>query len=427
MDETLLKQIPLFSNLPDGELGHLIKLLHPCDLEAGTILFYESEIGDRLSIILEGEVEVIKALGTSEERLLAVLSNGDFIGEMSLLYRDRQRSASARTRTRVRLLELTQADFNALLNRLPELAFAIMEEMSLRLRNTENATIRDLQAKNAQLAQAYHDLKTAQAQLIQKEKMEHELKMARRIQESILPKEIPDPPGWDLAAFWQPARSVSGDFYDFIPFPRNRMGIVIGDVTDKGVPAALVMATTRTTLRATALSMADEETISPGELLGRVNEFLCPDMPAYMFVTCLFAVLDLSSGEMFYANAGHPLPYQRTARGILDLRASGMPLGLIPGMIYDDKETSLSAGDCVLMYSDGLVEAHNPQGEMFSFNRLRDLMSCELRGDALIQYLLGKLGDFTGVGWEQEDDVTFVSVARLSATSQSSVAHLSIK
>ncbi len=412
MDELVLKQIPLFSTLPETELRDLRNLLHPCELEAGSILFYESDIGDRLSVILSGEVEVIKALGTAEERLLAVLGKGDFIGEMSLLYRDRQRSASARARTPVRLLELTQADFNNLLKRLPDLAFAIMEEMSLRLRNTEDATIRDLQAKNIQLAQAYTDLKQAQAQIIQKEKMEHELKMARRIQESILPKALPDLPGWELAAYWQPARSVSGDFYDFIPFPHDRLGIVVGDVTDKGVPAALVMATTRTTLRATALSMSVEDNISPGALLARVNEFLCPDMPTYMFVTCLFAILDLPSGKMIYANAGHPLPYQRTSQGILDLRAAGMPLGLIPGMVYDNKETTMSEGDCVLIYSDGLVEAHNPQGEMFSFNRLRDLMTCQYTGNTLIEYLLRQLGDFTGAGWEQEDDVTFVTLAR---------------
>jgi len=412
MDELLLKQIPLFSTLPDVELIHLRGLLQPCDLDAGAILFYESEIGDRLSIILSGEVEVIKALGTAEERLLSVLGRGDFIGEMSLLFHDRQRSASARARTPVKLLELLQADFDNLLKRLPRLAFAIMDEMSLRLRHSEDATIRDLQAKNVQLTQAYNELKDAQAQLIQKEKLDHELKMARRIQESILPKELPDLFGWELAAYWQPARSVSGDFYDFIPFPHERLGIVVGDVTDKGVPAALVMATTRTTLRATALSMAGEDNISPGVLLARVNEFLCPDMPRNMFVTCLFAILHLPSGKMVFANAGHPLPYQRTAQGILPLSASGMPLGLIPGMVYDDKETVLSEGDCILMYSDGLVEAHNPTGEMFSFNRLKDLMTCDYTGDALIEYLLADLSRFTGAGWEQEDDVTFVTLAR---------------
>ena len=413
MDELLLKKIPLFSTLPDTELNHLLKLLHPCDLEAGAILFYESEVGDRLSVILSGQVEVIKALGTADERLLAVLGKGDFIGDMALLFHDRQHSASARARTPVRLLELIQTDFDDLLKRLPEVAFTIIKEMSLRLRTNEDATIRDLQAKNVQLAQAYNELKDAQVQLIQKENMEHELKMAHRIQESIFPKELPEPPGWDLAAYWQPARSVSGDFYDFIPFPHGRLGVVVGDVTDKGVPAALVMATARTTLRATALSMVGEDNLSPGVLLARVNEFLCPDMPKNMFVTCLFAILDLSSGKMVYANAGHPLPYQRTSQGILDLFASGMPLGLMPDMVYDNKETTLSKGDCILMYSDGLVEAHNPQGEMFSFNRLRELMTCKYTGDTLIEYLLANLSNFTGADWQQEDDVTFVTLAYL--------------
>lgn len=417
MNEFDIQTIPLFAALPADELGLLSKTLCTRDFLPGSVLFQENEIGDRFSIILQGKVDVVKALGTADERVLAVVGPGDFIGEMSLLYRDRQRSASARARTEVRLLEMTQEDFDAMLKRQPVLAFRIMQEMSTRLRNSEDATIRDLQEKNQQLARAYRELQAAQAQLIEKEKMEHELRMARRIQERILPKEIPSLQGWQLAAYWQPARAVSGDFYDFIPFPKGKLGIVIGDVTDKGVPAALVMATTRSVLRAAAIGSASLGNISPGKILAQVNDLLCPDMPANMFVTCLLGILDPESGQLRFANAGHDLPFQRTANEVIELRARGMPLGLLPGMQYDENETSFAPGDCLLMYSDGLVEAHNPQGEMFSFPRLQADManqpgSIAPTGQELIKYLLEKLARFTGPDWEQEDDVTFVTLHR---------------
>jgi len=241
----------------------------------------------------------------------------------------------------------------------------------------------------------------------ERERIEHELQVARLIQHTLLPKALPERAGWQLAAYYQPAREVGGDFYDFIELPDEKLGIVVGDVTDKGVPAALVMATTRSVMRAAAGRLD-----SPGEVLERVNEALCPDIPENMFVTCFFAVLDPATGSLRYANAGHDLPYRRHGDEAMELRATGMPLGLLPGMKYEEKETTLEPGDSLLMYSDGLVEAHDPGGDMFSFPRLRSLVGEYASGDSeeLVDYLLTQLSQFTGPQWEQEDDITLVTI-----------------
>ena len=251
----------------------------------------------------------------------------------------------------------------------------------------------------AQLAQQQ------QAEARQRERIDQELRVARVIQQTLLPRQVPAIPGWNIVPFWQPARAVSGDFYDFILYPDGRLGIVIADVTDKGVPAALVMATTRSILRTRA-----ERLESPGKVLAEVNDLLCPDIPPKMFVTCLYAVLDPATGAFKYANAGHNLPYLRTASGMQELRASGMPLGLMPGMEYEEKEIRLAPGDTLLLSSDGLVEAHNPERAMFGFPRLKELVGGTERGGALIERLMQSLADFTGPGYEQEDDITLLVV-----------------
>jgi serine phosphatase RsbU (regulator of sigma subunit)/anti-sigma regulatory factor (Ser/Thr protein kinase) len=240
-----------------------------------------------------------------------------------------------------------------------------------------------------------------------RERFEQELEVARLIQQNFLPKELPELEGWKLAAFYRPARAVGGDFYDFIELPEGRLGLVVGDVTDKGVPAAMVMAATRSVLRASAQRLG-----SPGEVLERVNELLCPDMPPKMFVTCFYGVLDPASGRFYYANAGHNLPYARTAERVRELRARGMPLGLLPGMTYEEKEAVLAPGESVLLHSDGVVEAHNTEREMFGSPRLSELVSKRPGGTQLIDLLLAELDAFTGAGWEQEDDITLVTLQR---------------
>ena len=244
---------------------------------------------------------------------------------------------------------------------------------------------------------------------IMRQSFEQELRVARGIQQSLLPKDLPRLAGWEMAGYYQPAREVGGDFYDFLELEDGRLGLVVGDATGKGIPAALVMATTRSMLR--AVSQASD---SPGEVLRRANDPLVTDIPPNMFVTCLYAILEPESGRLRYANAGHDLPYRRHGGEAEELRARGMPLGLMPGMEYEEKEIVLSKGESVLFYSDGLVEAHDPGGEMFGFPRLRALIAAHGAGsgDKLVDFLLADLARFTGEGWEQEDDITLVTLQR---------------
>src|SRR5215212_2001176 len=262
-------------------------------------------------------------------------------------------------------------------------------------------------------AQAAPALRVAQlvreqkAEAATRQRFEQELEVARLIQQNFLPRELPDLPGWQIAAYYRPAREVGGDFYAVIPLPDGRVAFVVGDVTDKGVPAALVMSATRSVLRASAGRL-----IEPGAVLERVNEHLCPDMPEKMFVTCLYGVLDPATGLLRFANAGHDLPYVKTAAGVLELRARGMPLGLMPGMSYEEKELVLEPGDSVLLHSDGVVEAHAPDRDMFGFPRLKQTVADSPGGQALIDRLLTDLAAFTGPDAEQEDDITMVTLER---------------
>jgi serine phosphatase RsbU (regulator of sigma subunit) len=261
--------------------------------------------------------------------------------------------------------------------------------------------------RRAYAAEVAERLRRAEAE---RERVAKELQVAHMVQQQFLPHQLPDLPGWSVAAFYRSAREVGGDFYDFTPLPSERVGIAIGDVTDKGAPAALVMATTQGLLRAEAPQLE-----SPSVVLERVNEVLVSNTPAKMFVTCLLMVLDPATGRMRFANAGHNLPYVTTAEGIVELRATGMPLGLFADMAYEEKNATVSAGARLLLHSDGLAEAHNPDREMFGFPRLLKVMENCPEDESLIDALLAELDRFTGPDWIQEDDITLVTLERSGA------------
>jgi serine phosphatase RsbU (regulator of sigma subunit)/predicted ester cyclase len=247
----------------------------------------------------------------------------------------------------------------------------------------------------------------------ERERVEQELKVAQRIQQASLPKEVPTLEGWQISPFYQPAREVGGDFYDFHLLSDGRLGVVVGDATGKGVPAALVMSTTCGMLQAVSQAL---DSASPGQILSRVNETLVSRIPPNMFVTCFYAILDPQKGTLSYANAGHDLPYLWHGGDADELRARGMPLGLMPGMGYEEKEIELDFGEGVLFYSDGLVEAHDPEGEMFGFPRLGALIAEHGEERPLGDFLMEDLYSFVGEGWEQEDDITLVTLRRAAAS-----------
>lgn len=283
---------------------------------------------------------------------------------------------------------------------------------------TREFTAGDLKLVNAIAMQTAPAIEIAHLHQLEleKERLERDLQTARQVQSALLPHHLPDLPGWRVSAHWQPAREVSGDFYEFLQLPNRIFGLAIADVTGKGMPAALVMANTRSVLRAVAATRS-RRLKTPGAMLAQVNDILCEDMPRYMFVTCLLVFLDPITGVISFANAGHNLPYLRSNDAVTELRATGVPLGLFPNIEYENQQAVILPGDSLLMYSDGLTESHNPQDELFGYPRLESALQPKpgespLKGENLIHLLLRQLADFTGPRWEQEDDVTFVVLDR---------------
>jgi serine phosphatase RsbU (regulator of sigma subunit) len=403
--------IPLFASLPRSELEILSSCLHPLEVGPGTVLVCEGERGDRFYLIVEGEVEVVKALGSKGERVLTKLGPGDYIGEMSLLDRDGLRVASVRTICAVRLLEMTHADFDALLHRRPSIAHEIARSLSLRLRDSDNATIRDLKEKNRQLAEAYHDLEAAQAQIIEKEKMERELEVARVIQQSILPRSLPRLPGFDFGSRMVPAKAVGGDLFDFIHLDENHLGIAVGDVSGKGVPAGIFMAMTRSLMRAEA-----KRSKSPVEALQGVNQHMLEMNDAGMFVTILYGVLNWRTGLFHYVRAGHELPVlcQTNGEPIKSEIRQGQALGVFPNPVLIEQTVSLHRGVTLLIYTDGVTDAMSLEGELFGHSRLkkavRERCSNSAQGicDDIMQLVMNHQRSLP-----QHDDVTLVAVRAL--------------
>jgi serine phosphatase RsbU (regulator of sigma subunit)/predicted ester cyclase len=251
-------------------------------------------------------------------------------------------------------------------------------------------------------------LERLEQEMSERERVEQELRVAQRIQHALLPRDLPELAGWEITHAYRPAREVGGDFYDFLPLSEGHLGLIIGDVSGKGVPAALVMANTQSVLRA----IARRGDIAPGLVLAEANEVLFTYLPPNMFATCFYAVLDPAEGRLRYANAGHNLPCCWHEGVATELRASGMPLGLMPAMDYEEKERTLAPRDGVLLYSDGLIEAHDPQREMFGTSRMVEFVGANSGKATLIDSLLAELKQFAGVGWEQEDDITLLTLQR---------------
>ena len=400
--------MPLFSSLDTPEIELLAAALKEGHYPAKTVLFKEGDYGDKFYIVAEGEVAIIKAMGTPNERLVAIRGSGQFIGEMSLLNPEGLRTASAHVRSDARLLELTRDDFNALLKREPSLAYQMLSVLSLRLQTAHNQTIRDLTEKNRRLAEAYESLKAAQEQIIEKKIMERELMQAREIQESMLPTLLPRLQGFDIVAQMLPARMVGGDFFDVIRLSPDSLGIVIGDVAGKGVPAALFMALTRSLLRAEA-----RPSIPPDKVLQRVNHTLLGMNAKGLFVTVLYGVLNQETQEFTYVRAGHesPMLWDKNGKIIPTILGNGQVLGLLAQPILEPMSLTIPLGGAMLLFSDGVTEAATEQGEFFGTQGVEaiipDLLNKPVRDQ--LDHLLEELTRHQGAN-PQADDITVIAV-----------------
>lgn len=386
-----------FAGAPAQQVAALVAALERRRFPEGAVVLAEGDAPHEMYIIESGVVEIWTG-GSRDGRLLARLGPGSTVGEMSL-FTGQPVSATARVAagSPVDALVVGQDDFDRLATTFPRLYRNLGAIMAERLAQTNR-----LRAEP--------------------ERIEQELQTAQAIQHTFLPKEVPTPVGWEIVPYYQPAHELGGDFYDFLQLADGRLGLVIGDVTGKGIPAALVMTATHTMIRAAA-----QESASPGQIFARVNDLLHADIPPGTFVTCFYAVIEPESGRLRFANAGHEAPFRCLAGHATELWASGMPLGLMPGTQYEEYDAILAPGESLLFYSDGLVEAHSSSHEMFGLARVKTLLEADadgadadgagagtFSGTTLIGSLLDALRRFTGEGGEQEDDVTLVVLHRAS-------------
>ena len=408
MSVNLLARIPLFSDLPPEELDRLMAALEVVNLKSGDMLFREGDVPEHLLIMVSGELEINMGSGTGNELVLNVLREGEYFGEMGLIMPGGRRTAGARARGDVVLLSMSRNRFGELLQTHPLLANAMVSVLSQRLDNTNISTFRDLTEKNRQLQEAFDELKAAQEQLIEKERLERELKVAAEIQLSILPDVLPSHPDFDFGGRILPARQVGGDFYDVFELGDNKLGVLIGDVADKGVPSAIFMA------RAHALIIAEADNVStPGEVLRMVNKHITRLEKSTQFVTALYGVLDTTTREFSYARAGHEPPLLLEADGTVQRlpHKPGMALGLWENIALDEYSFVMPKGSVLMMFTDGMTDCRNPKGEPFGLERIKSTMTelkdfsaqvgCDQLFDTLMTYQNGS---------KQDDDVTLVAV-----------------
>lgn len=408
--ESAFLNIPLFQDVPPDDLVRMVNELPLESYEPGTYLFRDGDPGENLYVVKDGELEIVLAAGSADEMLLKVCGPGEYVGEMGLILADGKRTATVRAKTRAQTWIMGRAKFAQVLQRWPVIAYAMVNILSERLDATNDSTFRDLTEKNHALQRAYDELKAAQVQLIEKERLERELQVAADIQLSILPDVLPSVPGYNFGARILPARHVGGDFYDVFALGNDRTGIVIGDVADKGVPAALFMA------RAHALIMAEADRgATPGDVLQLVNGHITHLQKTAQFVTALYGILDAQSGNLAIARAGHEPPLLLKRDGFVERipHAVGMSLGLWDVITIDERVVHLERGSTLVFFTDGMTDCRDPNGVPFGLARIQEALSgmAGLPAQEVCDRLFNMLVAYqSGVG--QDDDVTLVAIHR---------------
>jgi phosphoserine phosphatase RsbU/P len=403
-----LAVVPFFAELPPEELDRVLSELEEIQLRAGTVLFREGDCGEHLYIMISGQLEILMSPGTPDELILDILHPGAYFGEMSLIQETGKRSTSARALDDVTLLRMSRRQFNELLTKHTEVAASVIKVLIERLDHSNLQTFRGLTEKNRQLRKAYDELKATQAQLIEKERLEKELQVAADIQMSILPDVLPTVEGFDFGGLIVPARQVGGDFYDVFDLGGGKMGVLIGDVADKGIPSAIFMARTHAFVIAEAEGMD-----SPGNVLRRVNYHITSQEKSAQFVTVFFGILNTETGEFCYARAGHELPLLMDADGTVHRlpQKRGTAIGVWHDIDVDEGSLHLEKNSLLVMFTDGMTDCRSPSGEAFGLDRVKEVIA-DLRGRSAqfaCDHLLETLMTYQH-GSPRDDDITLVAI-----------------
>jgi sigma-B regulation protein RsbU (phosphoserine phosphatase) len=420
----MIRGLPFLEGIGPEAWERLSEAMIERRFEPGQVVLEEGSQDRDVYLIVKGRVQVLKGEGR-DETLLAERGPGDLFGEMGFL-EQKPRFATIRALEPTRLLQLPEEGARALLAEEPVLLYRTVQVLSARLREADLHMIADLQRKNRELARAYLELQEAQAALVEKERLEHELELARNLQRRILPDRFPEHPLVSFAARSRPARKVGGDFYDVIPLSDGLIGLVMADVSDKGMPAALYMALARSLIRAEALRergcVEDQlravrseprPQASPRRVLLNVHRLLMEMSRAEVFVTVFYGVLDPVTGSLIYARAGHdrPLVLEPATGCCQPLAAGGMALGFVEDVYLDEARVDLHPGEVLILYTDGLTDAESPEGEFFGVERLRQTIcrAGAIGAHALCDFVFEQVVEFQA-GAGQFDDMALLVV-----------------
>lgn len=379
---------------------------------ADTILIHQGQTEHTFYVIEDGRVVVLRRTEDGGEQTLNTLGPRHSFGEMALLD-DNPRLATIRTLSETRVLEITADSFRELLRHDPDLAVHITRRILANLRTLDQMAIQDLRAKNVLLREAYLELQDAQAELVEKERLERELELAAEMQRSLLPSVLPRYDDYRFAAYLAPARHVGGDLFGVQPLDDEHVALLIADVADKGMYAALLMAVTRT-----LFMQESQRSRSPAEVALAVHRGLLTVGTAEdsqgmdAFVTAFYGVLHRPTGRLTYVRAAqdYPLLFQ-PGQAPVSLPGNGRFLGMIADLSLEEQVVTLRPGDMLLLYSDGVTDAQNVAGESYGLARLkRVFQSTEGQGAArCLEQLAADVNAWRGAA-AAFDDVTMLLV-----------------
>jgi len=402
--------LQVFEGLDESELRTVSAAAVEKTYPVGTVLCREGNVEQTFYIVVDGLVAVTLRLQDGGTRQLSQRGAGQFFGEMALIER-KPRAASVVTTTETTVLEISDHDFNQLLMRNPKAAMAVLRGITGNLRSSDQAAIADLSRKNTELAKAYSDLKAAQEQVVAKEKLEHELDIAARLQQSLLPSVFPKVPGWSFSGRNVPARTIGGDLFDVIEVDDEHVGLLMADVSDKSIHAALFMATTRS-----LFLPESHRSLSPREVALGVHKWLAKvSSDDNMFVTAFYGVLTPATGRLRYVRAGQdrPIWLKHGETGHTELDASGRFLGMLPELELEEKEVWMSPGDMLVMYSDGVPDAVNEAEANYGTERLMKLLESHRNDSAkgIVDAMFTDVFAFRGTASAFDDITVLVAKA----------------